>query len=146
MRSRLRRCLVGAVAAAVAFSTAGAAPAIAHPKKDDHVSKIVKAVSGKNVKKHLKHFEKIAKRHGNTRVSGTRGYDESRDYVAKKLRAAGYKVTIQPFEFLFEGYRTPPVLKRTAPEEKTYSYGFFSDYVAMGDSPAGEVSGQIQAV
>ncbi|MFI6709165.1 M28 family metallopeptidase [Nonomuraea sp. NPDC050478] len=147
MRSRLRKCVVGAVAAAVALSTVAAAgPAQAHPKPHDNVSKIVKAVSGKNVKKHLKVFQAIADRFDGTRVSGTRGYDASRDYVALRLRLAGYKVTVQPFEFLFEGYRTPPVLKRTAPEQETYNYGFFSDYIAMGDSPAGSVSGQVQPV
>lgn len=145
MRSRLRTCLVGAVAAAVALSTVAAAPVSAHPKHD-HVRKIVKAVSGKKVKNHLKVFQAIAKLHGGTRVSGTRGYDASRDYVALRLGLAGYKVKIQPFEFPFEGYRTPPVLKRTAPEQETYQYGFFSDYVAMGDSPAGALSGEIQPV
>ncbi|MGI5270199.1 M28 family metallopeptidase [Nonomuraea sp. CA-218870] len=146
MRSRLRTCVAGAVAAAVALSTVAAAgPAQAHPR-NDNVRKIVKAVSGKNVKNHLRVFQAIADRFDGTRVSGTRGYDASRDYVSLLLRLAGYKVTVQPFEFLFEGYRTPPLLKRTAPQEETYSYGFFSDYIAMGDSPAGSVSGPIQPV
>ncbi|WP_336204336.1 M28 family metallopeptidase [Nonomuraea sp. LPB2021202275-12-8] len=146
MRSRLRKGVLGAVVAALALSSgAFTGTASAHPNHDS-VRKLVKAVSGKNVNTHLKVFQAIANAHDGTRVSGTRGFDASRDYVAWRLRAVGYKVTVQPFEFLFEGYRTPPALQRTSPDPKTYTYGFFSDYVAMGDSPAGSVSGQIQAV
>ncbi len=149
MRSRFRKGVLGVVVA-TAMTLSGVAftgTAEAHPRHHkDPVRDLVKAVSGKNVTKHLKAFQQIAKANDDTRVSGTRGYDLSRDYVAKKLRTAGYQVTVQPFEFLFEGYRTPPVLQRTSPDPKTYTYGFFSDYVAMGDSPAGGVSGQIQAV
>ncbi|MBF8191260.1 M20/M25/M40 family metallo-hydrolase [Nonomuraea sp. K274] len=147
MPSRLRKGVLGAiVAVAVALSpsaftgTASAAP------NNNSVRKLVKAVSGKNVKKHLTALQAIATANGGTRVSGTPGYDASRDYVARKLRAAGYDVTIQPFEFTFNGYLTPPVLRRTSPAQKTYTYGFFADYVAMGDSPAGSASGTVQAV
>ncbi|GGO83326.1 M28 family metallopeptidase [Nonomuraea cavernae] len=146
MRSRLRKGMIGAVVTAVALSSvAFAGPASAHPGKDA-VGKLVKAVSGKHVKQHLRAFQAIANANNGTRVSGTPGFDASRDYVAKKLRKAGYNVTIQPFEFQFEGYVTPPVLERTSPAPKAYTYGFFSDYVAMGDSPAGSATGTIQAV
>ncbi|MEV5502162.1 M28 family metallopeptidase [Nonomuraea fuscirosea] len=163
MRSRLRKGVLGAItAAAVALSPlAIASPAGAqgpghgpghgqghgqgHGPKDA-VDKLVKAVSGKNVKKHLKAFQAIASANDNTRVSGTRGFDASRDYVAGKLRHAGYDVTIQPFEFTFDGYITPPVLQKTDGTPKSYTYGFFSDYVAMVDSPAGGVTGTVQNV
>jgi aminopeptidase Y len=148
MRSRFRKGVLGVVVAAMTLScVALPGTANAHPRPHkDPVRDLVKAVSGKNVTKHLQVLQAIAKVNTNTRVSGTRGFDLSRDYVAGRLRAAGYRVTVQPFEFLFEGYRTPPVLRRTSPDPKTYTYGFFSDYVAMGDSPAGSVSGQTQAV
>ncbi|MFI7706907.1 M28 family metallopeptidase [Nonomuraea sp. NPDC049480] len=148
MRSRLRKGVLGALtAAAVVMSpVAFAGPASAYHGDDAAVRKLVKAVSGKNVKTHLWALQVIAKLNDNTRVSGTRGFDMSRDYVAARLRAAGYDVTIQPFEFTFDGYKTPPVLKRTSPDPKTYTYGFFQDYVAMGDSPSGAVTGTIQPV
>ncbi|MFI7455608.1 M20/M25/M40 family metallo-hydrolase [Nonomuraea sp. NPDC049714] len=148
MRSRFRKGVLGVVVAAMTLScVAFTGTANAHPRHHkDPVRDLVKAVSGKNVNKHLKVLQAIAKVNDDTRVSGTRGFDLSRDYVARKLRAAGYKVTVQPFEFLFEGYRTPPVLQSTGADPKTYTYGFFSDYVAMGDSPAGSASGQTQAV
>ncbi|MFC4113197.1 M28 family metallopeptidase [Nonomuraea zeae] len=151
MRSLLRKGVLGAItAAAVALAplaftgTASAHPG--HHPGDNAVRKLVKDVSGKNVKKHLQALQAIAKANGGTRVSGTPGFDASRDYVARKLRSAGYDVTIQPFEFTFDGYITPPVLKQNSPVAKTYTYGFFSDYVAMGDSPAGTATGTIQPV
>ncbi|GAA3685683.1 aminopeptidase PaaP [Nonomuraea antimicrobica] len=148
MRSRLRKGVLGGItAAAVALSPlAFTGTADAHRGGDSAVRKLVKEVSGKNVKKHLQALQSIANANNGTRVSGTPGFDASRDYVARKLRGAGYDVTIQPFEFTFDGYRTPPVLKRTSPDPKTYSYGFFSDFVSMGDAPAGAVSGTVQAV
>ncbi|MFB4277599.1 M28 family metallopeptidase [Nonomuraea sp. MTCD27] len=147
MRSRLRKGVLGTITAmAVALSPLTlAGPAEAHSGAHS-VRKLVQAVSGKNVKKHLYALQAIANANGGTRVSGTPGFDASRDYVARKLRGAGYDVTIQPFEFTFDGYVTPPVLKRTSGEQKTYTYGFFSDYVAMQDSPAGAVSGTLQPV
>jgi hypothetical protein len=47
----------------------------------------------------------IANQNGGTRASGTPGYDASADYVAGRLRAAGYTVTEQEFTFPF--YREP---------------------------------------
>ncbi|TMR24417.1 M20/M25/M40 family metallo-hydrolase [Nonomuraea turkmeniaca] len=147
MHSGLRKGVLGAITAvAVAVSPLAFTGTASAHGSDNAVRKLVEAVSGKNVKKHLSAFQAIADANGGTRVSGTPGFDASRDYVARKLRGAGYDVTIQPFEFTFDGYKTPPVLKRTSPDPKTYSYGFFSDYVAMGDSPAGAVSGTIQPV
>ncbi|WP_378787256.1 M28 family metallopeptidase [Nonomuraea fastidiosa] len=173
MASRLRNGMLGAITAVavalspLAFTGTAAAHGGQHGGHGGHgghgkpggpgghgpkdpvtkeVAKLVKAVSGKNVKKHLREFQAIADANDGTRVSGTRGFDASRDYVAGKLRRAGDKVTIQPFEFVFDGYITPPVLQRTSGTPKTYTYGFFSDYVAMGDSPAGSVSGTVQAV
>ncbi|GAA4557332.1 M28 family metallopeptidase [Planotetraspora kaengkrachanensis] len=147
MRSRLSKGTIGAITAvAVALSPLALSGTASAHSNNNSVRKLVKAVSGKNVKKHLQAFQAIADRNGGTRVSGTPGFDASRDYVAHKLRSAGYDVTIQPFEFTFDGYKTPPVLKRTSPAQKTYAYGFFGDYVAMGESPSGAASGTVQGV
>ncbi|MCF6472339.1 M28 family peptidase [Nonomuraea sp. MG754425] len=152
MRSRLRNGAVGAITAAalvltpVTLATPAHAHSGGHGGAADSVRKLVKAVTGKNVKKHLRALQSIADANGGTRVSGTSGFDASRDYVAGKLRRAGYDVTIQPFEFTFDGYVTPPLLKRTSGEQKTYTYGFFGDFVALQDSPAGAASGRIRPV
>jgi len=147
MRSRLRKGVLGAITAvAVAVSPLAFTGTASAEPNNNSVRKLVKAVSGENVKKHLSALQAIATANDGTRVSGTPGFDASRDYVAGKLRAAGYDVTIQPFEFTFSGYVTPPVLRQTSPAQKTYTYGFFADYVAMGDSPAGSADGTVQPV
>ena len=56
-------------------------------------------VSG--ILQHERAFQRIATDNGSTRASGTPGYDASVDYVASKLRQAGYKVTVQEFTFPF---------------------------------------------
>jgi Zn-dependent M28 family amino/carboxypeptidase len=60
--------------------------------------------------RHLEAFQEIASANGGTRASGTPGYDRSADYVAEKLKAAGYAVRFEEFEFPFFEDRTPPIL------------------------------------
>jgi Zn-dependent M28 family amino/carboxypeptidase len=43
----------------------------------------------------------VADANGGTRASGTPGYTASVDYVASTLRAAGWQVTLDPFDFTF---------------------------------------------
>jgi hypothetical protein len=42
--------------------------------------------------RHLEALQEIASTNGGTRASGTPGYDRSADYVAEKLKSAGYVV------------------------------------------------------
>jgi Zn-dependent M28 family amino/carboxypeptidase len=65
---------------------------------------------GEGAFRHLQAFQEIASANGGTRASGTLGYDRSADYVADKLRAAGYVVRFEEFEFPYFEDRTPPVL------------------------------------
>jgi Zn-dependent M28 family amino/carboxypeptidase len=60
--------------------------------------------------RHLEAFQEIASANAGTRASGTPGYDRSADYVAEKLRAAGYVVRLEEFEFPYFEDRTPPIL------------------------------------
>jgi Zn-dependent M28 family amino/carboxypeptidase len=60
--------------------------------------------------RHLEAFQDIASANGGTRASGTPGYDRSADYVAEKLKVAGYVVRFVEFEFPYFEDRTPPVL------------------------------------
>ncbi|WP_435193073.1 M28 family metallopeptidase [Nonomuraea sp. bgisy094] len=140
MRSRLGKGLLAAVLVAP-LTFAGTAHA---DSPSNAVRKLVRAVKGENVKRHLKVLDLIGKANGNTRVDGTRGYNLSRDYVASVLRLAGYKVTIQPFEFDFEGYKTPPVLQRTSPEPKSFAH--VTEFNEVGASATGAVTAQVQPV
>lgn len=85
------------------------------------------------------------RRYSGTRAAGTPGYDASRDYVADKLRRAGYKVTLDPINFV-QGWteNSSPVLNLTTPNPKTYVPN--EDFFTFEPSPAGDVTAQVQAV
>src|SRR5690606_19553193 len=94
-----------------------ATPAQADPSP----TSMAKSVKLKPVVRHLEEFQRIADANGGTRASGTPGYDASRDYVAGKLRQAGYKVTIQPFEFPFFIENSTATMERISPDPRTYT-------------------------
>src|SRR3954454_3269881 len=60
---------------------------------------------------HLRALGRIGDRNRNTRAAGTPGYAASVDYVADRLRAAGYRVRLQDVPFPVFRDRTPPVLR-----------------------------------
>lgn len=59
---------------------------------------------------HLQALQAIAIATGGNRASGTLGFDRSADYVADRLKAAGYDVRLERFEFPYFEERSPPVL------------------------------------
>ena len=101
----------------VAFGVVGTA-AMAIPTD---TTALRNAVSVERIIKHERAFQKIADSNGGTRVTGTQGYDASADYVAGKLKAAGYNVTVQEFTHPFFQVRTDTIFSQTAPEAKSYS-------------------------
>lgn len=100
MVSRSTRRRLGAVAlVAVLLGTF----AVAQPAQasGNSTKNLTKAVTLAGVLRHLVAFQAIASLNGGTRASGTPGYTRSADYVSTLMRAAGYRVTRQPFEFNF---------------------------------------------
>jgi Zn-dependent M28 family amino/carboxypeptidase len=105
--------------------------------------------------RHLQAFQEIAAANAGTRASGTPGYDRSVDYVAEKLKAAGYVVRFEEFEFPYFEDRTPPVLAIAgAPEAeagrvRTLTNSGSADVTAplrsvkleLADTPAASTSG-----
>jgi hypothetical protein len=77
-------------------------------------------------------LQRIANQNGGTRASGTPGYDASADYVAGRLRAAGYRVTEQEFVFPFYQELSPAVLEQVSPTPTPYETGTF-DFSGTGD-------------
>ncbi|MFI9558603.1 M28 family peptidase [Nonomuraea endophytica] len=145
MRTSLRRGIT-ALIAVITLPVALATPAQAGGGLDDIIAKVmVKKVKGTNVKKHLDALQAIATANGGTRATGTPGYPASRDYVANKLRKAGYKVTLQPTDFV-EGWveNSAPTLNLTAPSQKTYVPN--EDFFTFQPSPPGDVTAQVQGV
>ena len=123
----------------VAFGVVGTA-AMAIPTPTDTTA-LRNAVSVERIIKHERAFQKIADSNGGTRVTGTQGYDASADYVAGKLKAAGYNVTVQEFTHPFFQVLTPTTFSQTAPTPKSYVEGpeATADFNLAGYSGSGDL-------
>ena len=78
---------------------ASAGPPSCERRNNNTIKKLLECVDVEGVREHQAEFQAIADANGGTRTSGTSGYDESAAYVAERMEAAGYDVTIQPFDF-----------------------------------------------
>src|SRR6516164_10436437 len=67
-------------------------------------------LAGEGAFRHLRALQDIATANGGNRAAGTPGYDRSAEYVAARLKEAGYVVRLEEFEFPFFEERAPPVL------------------------------------
>lgn len=95
------------------------------------------AVTG--IEEHLERFSEIAARSGGTRAAGTPGYARSARYVRDRLEAAGYKVTLQRFEFPF--FRVSGKGSVTLADQEGFREG--ADFKAMIYSSSGSMEAVI---
>ncbi len=148
MSSRLSRRLVAGIAAVTSVSLLGlstiASNAASSPSDLSVTQGLRKSVTTDGMFEHLAALQRIADANGGSRVSGFPAYDQSVDYVEGRLQAAGYQVTVQPFEFPFNADRTPPVFQQTAPDAATYADGV--DFASMTYSGNGDVTAAVTAV
>ena len=130
------------LAAVLAVGVASAAPGDTDPTLRAS-AELRKAVEPASILVHERRLQRIADANGNTRVSGTPGYDASADYVASKLRQAGYEVTRQRFEFPYFVVLSQS-FSQTAPQQRTFEpYDLAAntgDYDVMQYSGSGEVT------
>jgi Zn-dependent M28 family amino/carboxypeptidase len=141
--------------AVVAMVAQAAAPASAgghghgpgNPVKESR--ELRRAVSVSGIRQHQRALQRIADRNGGTRAANTPGYDESVDYVVRKARAAGYRVSLDEFTYVAEFTEgAPPVLQETAPEPQTFTPGtrpaFDGDFVTF--TGTGDVTAAVQTI
>lgn len=102
----------GRIAGTVLALVFAGGPAGAGPSDYAASAALRAAVGQAGVMRHVEAFQAIADRSGGNRAAGTPGYDRSADYVAGTLRAAGYAVTEQAFEFPHFAETAPPELAR----------------------------------
>jgi len=107
-------------------------------------SKLLECVTVDGVREHQAALQAIADANGGIRTSGTPGYDESVDYVAARMTAAGYDVTVQPFQFNSFIVLGPSTLEQTAPVVLPYVEE--TDYTLMSQTDAGDATGLVTAV
>jgi Zn-dependent M28 family amino/carboxypeptidase len=138
---RNQRVGFGVVAATALIALTGTAAYAAVPTD---TTALREAVTVDAMMDHLAELQKIADENGDTRASGTPGYDASIEYIAGLLEAAGYETTIQ--EFLFNSFRelSDPVFERVSPDPVTYVPG--EDFFTAEYSGSGDVTAPLQAV
>ncbi|WP_433830334.1 M28 family metallopeptidase [Actinoplanes sp. CA-015351] len=106
---------------------------------NDTYAELLTCVTLDGVLGHLKKFQKIAEKNDDayypgTRAAGTEGYANSVRYVSGLLKKAGYRVTLDPFEFNFV---YPSLLQQLTPVNAEYPTGAFTN------SAPGDVTGPV---
>ena len=143
MSGRTRRAGYSAIAAAAALAlfaapTASAGPT-AEPAGPALAKKLVKAVSADGINRHLIAFQRLSDRNGGTRAVGTPGYEASVEYVAGKLRGAGFDVTTPEFTY--------PVQVTDAATAKVGATTYQAIPMELSpQTPVGGITGPLRAV
>ena len=111
----------------------------------DPAAQMRKIITVKGMLKHENALQQIADQNGGVRAAGTAGFDASVNYVVKKLKGAGYKPVVQPFDFaFFSGELATPTFERTAPNQRTYVDQVSFD--TMDYSGSGDVTADVKEV
>ena len=134
MKHAARQPLLAATAAAAVMVTGligPASPALAaNPTSEQSTTQgFRKAVTVPGIQEHLRAFQSHSDTGGGNRVAGGVGFEQSVEYVAARARAAGFQVSFDSFDFLYNADATPPTLVQTAPTATTYVDG--NDYSSM---------------
>ena len=135
----MRRCLLALVVPAMLV---GASPAVAQDDAGNSTRGLRKAVTTDGIKQHLDAFQSHGDLNGGNRAAGSPGFEASANYVTDRLRAAGYTVTNDTFDFVYNADRTPPLL--TVENGNDYVDG--NDFASMTFSPNGDVTRDVVAV
>ena len=144
MTLQIGRLLAGvALAAAVGCADGGGAdPEVATVEGSSEALSVGGATA--EALGHVLALQVIASVNGGTRSVGTAGFTKSADYVAARLRAAGYTPVRESFEYdYFEELGDGPIVVRNSPSVYTYPK---TDMLTFGYSGSGDVTAPVQAV
>jgi Zn-dependent M28 family amino/carboxypeptidase len=111
------RRLIALAMATCAVALASASVAQATPR-DVSSEKLRKTVTLQGLQEHLEAFQAIGSANGNTRATGTAGYEASVEYVIDTLEDAGYRVTTPLFNY--------PVWRENTPARLTWGARSFT--------------------
>ena len=131
--------LVAAFTTLVALSvsaSAGAGPAACTDRTNNTLDKLTECVTLEGVRAHQAALQDIADANDGIRASGTPGYDASADYVAGVMRAAGYQVSVQEFQFQTFIELSPAILERVSPAPAGPIPNVILEYSGSGDVTA----------
>ena len=132
--------------AALCASAVLAVPATAAAAPNNNNSpKLRDAVSVDGIREHMAAFQAIAEANGGNRLAGAPGHDASAEYVAERLRAAGYEPSFHEFTYTYTGSRTPAILAVAG--GTSYAVGFqFQLPTSLAPADSKDVTAPLTAV
>ncbi len=113
-----------------------AGPQSCESRNNNNHKKLLECVTVDGVREHQAALQAIADANNGIRTSGTPGYDESVDYVADRMEAAGYDVEVQPFDFQTFITLSPAILEQVAPPPVGPIVNNIMSYSGSGDVTA----------
>lgn len=122
--------------------TATAGPAACETRTNNTIENLLDCVTVDGVREHLTAFQSIADANNGNRASGTPGYDASADYVVNRLSKAGWKTSVQSFDYQTFLNLAPAVVERVSPPPAgpvaatPMSYSGSGDVTAAVSSPS----------
>jgi aminopeptidase Y len=129
--------LVVAVVATMVFAGAAYAGSEAcDTRVNNNFQKLLECVTLEGVREHQANLQAIADANNGTRVSGSPGFDQSKDYVVARLTAAGYNVSVQDFQFQTFISLSPSVLEQVSPAPVGPIANNIMSYSGSGDVTA----------
>ena len=147
-RGRVQGLVIVAVALAAMVFTNAALAQVSQRSCDRRTNntyqKLTECIRLDQVRAHQAALQAIADANGGNRFSGRPGYDASVAYVVDKLEAAGYDVTVQPFNYLAFEVLGPSALQQLAPNSVTYVEG--TDFGVITQSDPGDVTANVTPV
>jgi Zn-dependent M28 family amino/carboxypeptidase len=135
MKHRLSAALAIGVGVAVSMAP------VAFADDENSTRGLRKAVTTAGINEHLHAFQAHSALGGN-RVASSPGFKASADYVENKLEAAGYEVTRDPFEFVYNADIETPVFA----VQGGRSYVDGTEFASMTFSPNGDDTATLWAV
>ena len=113
---------LAAAASLLVTPAVGAPPQVACDNRTNNTyEKLLECVRLDGVREHQAAFQAIADANGDTRAAATPGYAASVDYVVETLRAAGWTVQLDEFDFT-----VAEPIQQLAPIVATYPTGAFT--------------------
>lgn len=122
----------------------------AAPRNDD--GRLRHAVTVEGITEHQAKLEQIANANPfdgvPTRATGTPGHEASVQYVMDTMKAAGFKVALQPFSTDIFVEKSPSVFERVSPDPVTYEPASSEDgvYATADFSGSGDATAEAVAV
>ncbi|MCB1865551.1 MAG: M28 family peptidase [Chromatiales bacterium] len=110
-------------------------PAVTAVPPCNSLAEFLDCVTAPAVYDHMSAFQTIADANGDNRASGTSGYDQSADYVAGLMSAAGYDVTVQAFMYSAFFVLSPTALEEISPVAMVFPNNILS-FSGSGDVTA----------